>query len=139
MRSVPRLSLALLSFAFVPLLVCAPVDNFWVESWACSPQLSEPGKMPPAPALTDATLRQIVHVSTGGTALHVRLSNAFGAQPLTITAVHVALSVNGVDVSGSHPARSIVAFGDSITDGHGATGAGPNALAGFDRDVLAQR
>lgn len=85
--------------------------------------------------------------------------------------------LSGVDVGAAHKAVSIVAFGDSITDGHGATtngndrwpdvlarrlqaksrtrniaivnhgiggnhlltdGLGPNALARFDRDVLAQ-
>jgi lysophospholipase L1-like esterase len=85
--------------------------------------------------------------------------------------------LSGVDVGAAHKAFSIVAFGDSITDGHGATtngndrwpdvlaqrlqaksetrkiaivnhgiggnhlltdGLGPNALARFDRDVLAQ-
>jgi lysophospholipase L1-like esterase len=85
--------------------------------------------------------------------------------------------VSGIDVSGLANSASVVAFGDSITDGHGATtngndrwtdvlaerlqgtpatrmlgvvnqgiggnhlltdGLGPNALARFDRDVLAQ-
>ena len=85
--------------------------------------------------------------------------------------------VSGVDVSAGSDAAAVVAFGDSITDGHGATtngndrwpdilaarlqhtarthavtvlnaglggnrllldGSGPNALARFDRDVLAQ-
>ena len=230
--------------------------------------LSDEKGLTAARGSSDATLRQIVHVSVGGERLRIRLSNAFGTQPLTITAVHVAASlgaskidvktdkavtfhgaasvtipagapmlsdpvefsvaplsnlaismrvgsmaevtghpgslqtsylepgdalsadefqqpvqtahwyfVNGLDVSGSQPAASIVAFGDSITDGHGATtdgndrwpddlarrlhadkktstlgvlnegiggnrllndGAGPNALARFDRDVLAQ-
>ncbi len=51
--------------------------------------------MPPAPGFSDATLRQIVHVSIGGEQLRLRLSNAFGTQPLSFTAVHVALSEGG--------------------------------------------
>jgi len=40
----------------------------------------------------DQTLREIVHVSAGGNAVRVRLSNAYGRQPVEITAAHVALS-----------------------------------------------
>jgi hypothetical protein len=38
----------------------------------------------------------------------------------------------------SSNAAAVVVLGDSITDGHGATTKGPNALTRFDRDVLAQ-
>ena len=40
--------------------------------------------------LRDATLRQVVHLSVGGSQLRVRVSNAFGTAPLHLTAVHVA-------------------------------------------------
>jgi len=243
----------------------------WVGSWAASQQIPEPQNALAPDDLRDATLRQIVHLSTGGTTLRVHLSNAFGASPLHFTSVHIAkpassassridgasdralsfsgssdvtvpagaeyvsdpvdfsaapLSdlaitvhldappaqltghpgsrstsylvhgdlasaadltdarrvehwylVAGVDVIAPPGVASIVALGDSITDGHGATtngndrwtdalaqrlqaalgpralgvlnqgiggnhlltdGLGPNALARFDRDVLAQ-
>ena len=47
---------------------------------------------PPQPATVfeDQTLRQIVHVSIGGTALRVRLSNEYGAEPLVIGEARVA-------------------------------------------------
>jgi lysophospholipase L1-like esterase len=242
----------------------------WVGSWACSQQIPEPENALAPDDLRDATLRQIVHLSAGGSALRVRLSNVFGAAALHITSAHVArpvsnasaaiqpatdkaltfsgrtdvivppgadylsdpveygieagadlaisihysdppqqetghpgsratsyvargdlvgaadlsgakkinhwYQVSGVDVAASEDSFSIVALGDSITDGHGATtngndrwpdvlarrlataglrgaavlnegiggnhlltdGLGPNALARFDRDVLAQ-
>jgi lysophospholipase L1-like esterase len=244
----------------------APV---WVGAWASSQQIPEPKNALGADDLRDATLRQIVHLSIGGSAIRVHLSNAFGVAPLHLMSVHVARSkardsatidaaadrelhfagridviipagaeyvsdpldyavaagadlaisihygdppeqetghpgaratsylVHGDMVSGASftPAKnvdhwyqlsgvdvardggfSIVALGDSITDGHGATtngndrwpdllarrlqaagrhsvgvlnegiggnrvlddGPGPNALARFDRDVLAQ-
>ncbi len=267
-------TLALLSIGIVAVPASSRNDHetnqeHWVGAWACSPQLAEPENRPPAPGLSDATLRQIVHVSVGGERLRVRLSNAFGSRPLSIAAVHIAPSlggskisvesdeavtfngtpsvtipagalavsdpvalsiaplsnlaitmhvettmteitahpgsrqtsylqsgdsvsaaelpgatemahwyfINGLDVSSSPSSASIVAFGDSITDGHGSTtggndrwpddlarrlrasrktaslgvlnegiggnrllhdGTGPNALARFDRDVLAQ-
>jgi lysophospholipase L1-like esterase len=40
---------------------------------------------------TNQTLRQIVHVSVGGTRVRVELSNRFGTAPLTIAAAHIAL------------------------------------------------
>jgi lysophospholipase L1-like esterase len=243
----------------------------WVGSWAASQQIPEPNNAVPLESLHNATLRQIVHLSVGGSAIRVRVSNAFGTAPLHVISVHVARSpspassrievasdrgltfnerpdvlipagadytsdplsyavaplsdlaitlqieaapdqetghpgsratsylgaglaasavelpaaqaidhwyfLSGVDVSGGAATAAVVALGDSITDGHGATtngndrwtdalaarlqrvaatngiavlnagiggnhlltdGLGPNALARFDRDVLAQ-
>ncbi|HVS75832.1 MAG TPA: GDSL-type esterase/lipase family protein, partial [Steroidobacteraceae bacterium] len=66
----------------------------WVGSWASSQQVPEPQNALPAAALTDATLRQIVHLTAGGRELRVRLSNAFGTAPLTILSVHIARPVS---------------------------------------------
>jgi lysophospholipase L1-like esterase len=62
----------------------------WVASWTTAQQIPEPGNALPPEALHDATLRQIVHLSIGGTALRVHLSNAFGTAPLHYTSVHIA-------------------------------------------------
>ena len=62
----------------------------WVGSWATSQQLPEPQNSLPPELLNDATLRQIVHLSVGGTALRIHLSNAFGVLPLHLTSVHMA-------------------------------------------------
>lgn len=62
----------------------------WVASWTTSQQIPEPANALPPDALHDATLRQIVHLSIGGTALRVHLSNAFGTAPLHFTSVHIA-------------------------------------------------
>ncbi len=40
---------------------------------------------------TNQTLRQIVHVSVGGSRVRVELSNRFGTAPITISAAHIAL------------------------------------------------
>src|SRR5579863_9213017 len=66
----------------------------WLGSWASSQQIPEPANALPQEALRDATLRQIVHLTVGGKALRVRLSNAFGTAPLTILAVHIARPVS---------------------------------------------
>lgn len=66
----------------------------WVGSWACSQQIPEAQNALPPEVLRHATLRQIVHLTVGGRALRVRLSNAFGTTPLTILSVHVARPVS---------------------------------------------
>jgi lysophospholipase L1-like esterase len=73
----------------------------WVDTWTAMPQLTEPANMPPAPftqpnlVLANSTVRQTVHISTGGRQLRVQLSNAFGGADLPITAVSVALPAGG--------------------------------------------
>ena len=63
--------------------------DHWVGTWASSPQLAASADQPPS-GFADTTLRQIVHVSIGGTRLRVRFSNAFGKTALTIVSAHVA-------------------------------------------------
>lgn len=65
-------------------------DASWQGSWAAAQQIPEPANALPPADLDDATLRQIVHLSAGGSAVRVRLSNAFGTAPLTLDGVHVA-------------------------------------------------
>jgi lysophospholipase L1-like esterase len=68
----------------------AAAQPVWVASWGTSQQIPEPQNVLPPGALRDATLRQIVHLSVGGTALRVHLSNVFGTAPLHFTSVHIA-------------------------------------------------
>jgi lysophospholipase L1-like esterase len=66
----------------------------WVVSWAASQQIPEPQNALSADDLRDATLRQIVHLSLGGDALRVHISNAFGTIALHLTSVHIAHPVS---------------------------------------------
>jgi lysophospholipase L1-like esterase len=68
--------------------------TWWVGSWAASPQLVEPGNALSPEDLRDATLRQIVHLSLGGSEIRLHLSNRFGTTPLHVTAVHVAKPIS---------------------------------------------
>src|SRR6202020_1606427 len=61
----------------------------WVGTWA-SAQMLVDGPDLGAEDFRDATLRQVVHVSSGGSRIRLRLSNAFGTAPLQIQMVHVA-------------------------------------------------
>ena len=77
------------------------LTGHWVDTWTAMPQLTEPANLPPAPftrpgrVLADSTVRQTVHLSTGGQHLRLRFSNAFGGAALPITAVSVALPAGG--------------------------------------------
>ena len=68
----------------------------WTGSWAAAPV-----GVPTAAANADpngATYRDIVHLSLGGKAVRLRISNEFGPTPLTVGSVHVALSA-GTDAT----------------------------------------
>lgn len=65
----------------------------WVGSWAASQQIPEPQNAVPPDDLRDATVRQIVRLSVGGSTLRVHLSNAFGFRPLHFASVHIARAV----------------------------------------------
>lgn len=64
--------------------------SHWVGSWAASQQIPETPNAVPAESLENATLRQIVHLSIGGSKIRVRISNVFGTSPLHCMALHVA-------------------------------------------------
>jgi hypothetical protein len=66
----------------------------WVTTWGASQQIPEPQNALPADDLRDATVRQIFHLSIGGPALRVHVSNAFGTEALHFTSVHVARQVS---------------------------------------------
>ena len=88
----------------------------WVGTWATAPVSSDDGlpplrrplasagastasrpaqALPPVKAFRDQTLRQIVQSSIGGSRVRVVFTNAFGSEPLTIGAAHVAVRAQG--------------------------------------------
>ena len=96
----------------------------YVGAWAASPQppyeegISQDG-------FSDQTVRNIVRANASGTGLRVRLSNAFGEQPLTIGAASVARhaggasTVAGTDLAltfGGEPSVTIPAGKDVYSD-----------------------
>jgi lysophospholipase L1-like esterase len=69
----------------------------WTGTWGTAPA------GPPLDAnvltFTDQTLRLIVHTSTGGNRVRIRLSNELGSTPLTIGAARIGLRAGGSDVA----------------------------------------
>jgi lysophospholipase L1-like esterase len=82
--------LAAISLALGSHAQTATTPRVWIATWGASQQIPEPQNTLPSADLSDATLRQIVHLSAGGTTLRVHLSNAFGTEPLHLTSVHIA-------------------------------------------------
>ena len=66
----------------------------WNGTWASSQQRVEFFGQPSAEDFSNATIRQFVHLSTGGTMLRIHISNVFGASPLRIRTVHIARAVS---------------------------------------------
>jgi lysophospholipase L1-like esterase len=64
----------------------------FVASWSAAPMADGTTLTGPSRSFDDQTVRQIVRLSVGGARVRVRLSNLFGAAPLTVGAAHVAFS-----------------------------------------------
>lgn len=105
------------------LLTCAALgfgQEHWVATWAASPQsarlvlprglqapppaggqtgqANQPPAFPPLRSPNNQTVRMIVHTSIGGRRARIQLSNAFGTEPLTVGAVHVARRDKGAAI-----------------------------------------
>jgi lysophospholipase L1-like esterase len=89
-----RLASLFLSIA----LLLPGAQPVWVATWAASaaPQLADRAQMTSAKLVFDnQTVREIVHISLGGDAVRVRLSNAFGKDEVEIGAARVAIREKG--------------------------------------------
>jgi lysophospholipase L1-like esterase len=73
----------------------AAAEDCWIGTWVSAQQLTEPRNLPPAPGLSNNTLRQVIRVTLGGSKLRVQLSNTYGSSPVTIKAAHLAVSKGG--------------------------------------------
>ena len=88
-----------LLIAVLALSATAYADNElhqnWVGTWSASMQTPFFG----APATSNGvTLRQIVHVSVGGSNVRVRFSNAWGTDPFTIGTASLGIHTTGASV-----------------------------------------
>ena len=76
--------------------------DHWVSSWQGSPMTGGTFFSPGCPSdvgLTNQTVRNVVYLSAGGSKVRVRISNAFGANPLKVGAATVAISATGAAVT----------------------------------------
>jgi lysophospholipase L1-like esterase len=96
------LALSTVLLCALPSALAAPADH-WVGTWATSPvALPNPEAKYGA---TETTYREIVHISLGGDAARIILTNEFGLTPLTINAAYLAPRTQGsaIDTANSRP------------------------------------
>lgn len=75
-------------------------ERGWTSTWGAAPQHPTPGTEDTGPnwsvsGFDDHSLRQVIRVTTGGTALRVRLTNRYGTRPLRIESASVARTTKG--------------------------------------------
>jgi hypothetical protein len=66
----------------------------WIGTWSCA-QVGAADSGPSRDRFRDQTLRSIIRISAGGSAVRIRLSNVFGDRPLTVGGAHVAVRRTG--------------------------------------------
>ncbi len=86
-----KLSVTLMAAMLTGVSSEAQQDGGWTTSWGAAQMQPYGTELLPDGALEGATLRQIVHLSVGGTKLRLHLSNAFGQEPLQLQTLHVSL------------------------------------------------
>ncbi len=122
-------SLRLLPIAFVSaacLTASSAAQKSWSGTWAAAPSAVtvESGSI-----AGETTLREIVHMSRGGTAVRVTITNELGVDPLRISEAHLALRAQGSDLTpgsdrpllfGGRPSIVIPPGAVAVTDGTSA-------------------
>ncbi|MDG4830624.1 SGNH/GDSL hydrolase family protein [Solwaraspora sp. WMMD1047] len=80
--------------------MAAESSQRWIGTWATALTRPNPGLVPSwaEEGFEAQTLRQVVRISAGGKAVRLTLSNYFGATPLRLAGVTVALSGGGARV-----------------------------------------
>ena len=101
-RNFPLVAVAAAMCVTAPARAQDTSHDRWIATWAASLLATPP--RPPADSvdrvltLVNRTLREVVHVTAGGTRMRIRLSNQYGDRPLVIGSAHVALRTSGVSV-----------------------------------------
>ena len=96
----------------------------WVATWSSPP--AAPGSAFELPKIFEnQTIRQTARISLGGQRFRVRISNAYGTQPLQIGAAHLAVQATGASIVpgtdrtlkfGGLPSIAVPAGGLAISD-----------------------
>ena len=77
-----HLILATAAFLTFAALCATAQHTVWTGSWAAAPVVAPATEKPIGP--DGETFRNIVHLSLGGRAVRLRISNEFGPTPLTV-------------------------------------------------------
>jgi len=97
-----RLTQGFLILAAFAASVYGADKTHWVATWAASPsaQIPDAEQMRTRRLEFDnQTVRAIVHTSLGGDTVRIKLSNAFGKEPVTIGGAHIALRASEASIA----------------------------------------
>lgn len=75
----------------------AASNNTWEATWATAIEFTGQGDMP-ASSLSNRSIRQIIHVSKGGSQLQLKLSNVHSKEPVDIKSVFIANAKDSSDI-----------------------------------------
>jgi lysophospholipase L1-like esterase len=106
---------AALLIAAVPSISAADGVDRWVGTWSAPMAVGNASERqwPEILGSGNETIREIVHISIGGTSVRIRLANTYGEKPLTLHSIYVGLQEKGASVeAGSNHA---VTFGGSAS------------------------
>lgn len=95
LRTLKQSAIIIVAIIFAQAAFAQSAQKGWVGTWATARQLVEPNNMPPAPGLSNNTIRQIVAVSIGGSKIRLKLSNEFSKSSTTLKSVQIAVSKGG--------------------------------------------
>ena len=94
MKRIAAFTLFLLLTCFAEQVVA---DDGWVGTWATAVEPTSAKDMPAA-SLAGRSIRQVVHVSLGGSELRLQLSNVYSTVPVEIKSVFVADAREGSEI-----------------------------------------
>jgi lysophospholipase L1-like esterase len=69
--------------------------DHWIGTWAAAPQRALRASVQ---TFSNQTVRLIVHASAGGKVVRIKISNAFGEQPLVVGSAHIARRAIGANI-----------------------------------------
>ena len=87
----------LIALLFLSITQQVKADDGWVGTWATAVEPTTLKDMP-AFSLAGRSIRQIVHVSLGGSQLRLQLSNVYSSVPVEIKSVFIADAKEGSDI-----------------------------------------
>ena len=87
----------LIALLFLSMAQQVKADDGWVGTWATAVEPTTLKDMP-AFSLAGRSIRQIVHVSLGGSQLRLQLSNVYSSVPVEIKSVFIADAKEGSDI-----------------------------------------
>lgn len=109
-----HLFIAFLSLLTATTLAGCASNARWNAAWTAVPDSA-------GPALKPQTIRQVIRTSVAGSSVRVRLSNLYGAAPVTVGPVHLAVHAGGAQIQPGSDRMLTFGGGRTVTIAAGAS------------------